>query len=194
MYISAREESCIRGERGREEESKRKRGRERASSTARREGSLPKQASVVELNKRRSYQFIMGRHVAHARAYRARPPSPIVSLSLYNGVHASGFREPVYTLTIPDPLSPSPPLPLSLYAAVYLARSIATSPLRLPRLPLSAAVALCLSFSLCGSPVRRDKLNFRSWRVPVGSANREGQSERERKREKRRGGRRDDTN
>jgi len=47
-------------------------------------------------------------------------------------------------------------------------------------------------------------LNFRSWRVPVGSANRERdrgkerESERERERggerEKRRGGRRDDTN
>ena len=87
----------------------RERERERERGAARRvEGSLPKQASVVELNKRRSYQFIMGRHVAHARAYGA----PAVSLSLYNGVHASGFREPVYTNYTPSvPLITSDHLP-----------------------------------------------------------------------------------
>lgn len=61
MYVSAREEQYARDE------------RESERAARRVEGSLPKQASVVELNKRRSYQFIMGRHVAHARAYGALP-------------------------------------------------------------------------------------------------------------------------
>lgn len=65
MYVSAREELHTK----REREEERKRERERVARRV--EGSLPKQASVVELNKRRSYQFIMGRHVAHARAYGA---------------------------------------------------------------------------------------------------------------------------
>lgn len=152
---------------------------------------MPKQASVVELNKRQSYQFIMGRHVAHARAYGAPP-----FLSRYITACTRVALENRCTLTIPPvplisndhpPGRPRPPLAPSRYlcAAVYLARSITTSPLRLSLLPLSAAAVLCLSSSLCGSPVRRDKLNFRSWRVPVGSANREGQME---KRERRGGG------
>lgn len=184
MYISARERSCTPV------------ARESERAARRVEGSLPKQASVVELNKRRSYQFIMGRHVAHARAYGAPP-----FLSRYITACTRVALENRCTLTIlPVPLitndHPLPPPARYLYAAVYLARSITTSPLHFSPLPLSAAAALCLSSSLCGSPVRRDKLNFRSWRVPVGSANREGQRERERQGEgeKRRGGRRDDTN
>lgn len=109
------------------------------------EGSLPKQASVVELNKRRSYQFIMGRHVAHARAYGA----PAVSLSLYNGVHASGFREPVYTNytpgpphhqrpTLPPPGRPRPPLAPSPVISMRLFISLAPS----RRLPFISRISL----------------------------------------------------
>lgn len=184
MYVSAREELHTRDERGGG-------GGGRRRAARRVEGSLPKQASVVELNKRRSYQFIMGRHVAHARAYRVPP-----FLSRYITACTRVALENRCTLTIPPhrqrppPGLPHPPLAPSryLYAAVYLARSITTSPLHLSLLPLSVAAALCLSSSLCGSPVRRDKLNFRSWRVPVGSANREGQRESAREREKERGG------
>jgi len=77
------------------------------------EGSLPKQASVVELNKRRSYQFIMGRHVAHARAYGAPP-----FLSRYITACTRVALENRCTLTIPPvPLitndrSPRPPPPV----------------------------------------------------------------------------------
>lgn len=89
-----RERSCTRGMRERRDE----------RAARRVEGSLPKQASVVELNKRRSYQFIMGRHVAHARAYGAPP-----FLSRYITACTRVALENRCTLTIPLIANDHPP-------------------------------------------------------------------------------------
>lgn len=69
---------------------------------------------------------------------RMRVPTgaPAVSLPLYNGVHASGFREPVYTNYNPrgPPLVPSrrpSPLPRTLPPVISVRLFISLAPSRL---------------------------------------------------------------
>lgn len=83
-----------------------------------------------------------------------RPPSPIVSLSLYNGVHASGFREPVYTLTIPGPSAPSRRRPyhsMRLFISLAPSRRLPFVSRFSPRQPPLHRVSPSLSLRLSGT-------------------------------------------
>lgn len=145
--------------------SERERDGARVSAARRIGGCLPKQASVVELNKRRSYQFIMGRHVAHARAYGG-PPS---FLPRYITACTRVALENWCTLTVPGRSFPPPALrpsappsisspPLSRCGCLSRSLCHGVSPsspfLSLSRLPLCAsatAVSLLLSLRLSGT-------------------------------------------